>query len=503
MRRPIIRRCIIEILSYNDCLTFTEIKNEVERRLGRKVDNSSLSRALKALQDKGLIKKHVHSGKRRPAYSLTNAYLLRSMKDKILSFIESMGEKEVVSGIERGIMDLEMPYIVFMSPPQKDPYELDSGFLVEWYNFGEGVAYTLLNDLLHLSNEEREQLVEFILWAYWASLQKRIENYAFGMTLEGIINDLKKFIIDIIKDIKGKLDHPEFKKRLLVEESVYKILEITEKLIKKQNLCDFINYATQKLDEYWNYRKIITRITCQTHTHTGEAIFEELVEKLSRGIFILLDEVGFNLKQIPEHIISSEYIWDIFFREVIYNGISYGLYEDEICSKIKGNYKTALRKLKENGDGFNILVKLIRKRKIMGIYLWNFSAVDFEARKSFILRNFEEWVKALKEGRLDHRIWLFDDRVLNELYRTYKRIKRGTPPRDISIDYEPWTLKDIYELHPMGKDIEFWDKLIDLIKERKKKHIVYKGGPVPKEIYEEFIKAKKEEFFRTVFKEDK
>jgi hypothetical protein len=62
-------------------------------------------------------------------------------------------------------------------------------------------------------------------------------------------------------------------------------------------------------------------------------------------------------------------------------------------------------------------------------------------------------------------------------------------------------LKDIFELHPRGKDPDFWHLLIITLKAQKGKD-PYRGGPVPRNVYYEFLK-KERTAVKELIKEDK
>jgi hypothetical protein len=106
------------------------------------------------------------------------------------------------------------------------------------------------------------------------------------------------------------------------------------------------------------------------------------------------------------------------------------------------------------------------------------------------LPEFEEWYKALKLGNLSHRVWLFEDETIRDVERAYRRVRRNSAPEPWRIDKEPWTLKDLFDLHPKGKDPEFWHMLVNTLKAQKGKD-PYRGGPVPKDIYYEFLKRER------------
>jgi len=102
------------------------------------------------------------------------------------------------------------------------------------------------------------------------------------------------------------------------------------------------------------------------------------------------------------------------------------------------------------------------------------------------LNEFEAWLKALKEGRLDHRVWIFTrgKQLLEKLITQLKRLEaqelKAAPleflgrarPELYEVLIEPidtqedWNLEDLFEYHPRGRDIEFY---LEILREMEKR----------------------------------
>lgn len=88
---------------------------------------------------------------------------------------------------------------------------------------------------------------------------------------------------------------------------------------------------------------------------------------------------------------------------------------------------------------------------------------------------------------------MFEEQTIKKLERAYRSVRQGEPPENRRIDKELWTLRDLYEHHPRGKDLSFWSELIAALRMQKDLKIpIYRGGPLPKEIYEKMVKKESE-----------
>ena len=166
------------------------------------------------------------------------------------------------------------------------------------------------------------------------------------------------------------------------------------------------------------------------------------------------------------------------------------LYPDDVMRNFSGSLDNAVEKGKLYIKHSSDLISLFTKRKMVAIYLWNVP-IKTESEKYFKLPEFEEWLKALSAGELSHRIWLFEDQTIKDVESAYRCVRRNRSPKPWRIDKESWTLKDLFDLHPKGKDPEFWHMLVVTLKSQRGKD-PYRGGPVPKKFYYEFVKKERD-----------
>ena len=97
-----------------------------------------------------------------------------------------------------------------------------------------------------------------------------------------------------------------------------------------------------------------------------------------------------------------------------------------------------------------------------------------------------------KRQRLNHRLWLFEEKTLQRLRRAYIAVRQNKEPLPIRIDKEPWNLRDLYYYHPYGKDPVFWDGIIRDIESIALKREDSLSDIIPTGLYHEFINKEKE-----------
>jgi len=102
------------------------------------------------------------------------------------------------------------------------------------------------------------------------------------------------------------------------------------------------------------------------------------------------------------------------------------------------------------------------------------------------LNKFEAWLRALREGRLDHRLRFFmkGAQLLEKLIAQLKRLEpqelKATPLEVLEQTHpelwqtlmepidpqEDWILEDLFEYHPRGREIRFYEELLEEIRLR-------------------------------------
>ena len=506
MGRPsIIKPAIIDVLSKSDNpMRFTELKQEVKLQLNRKkLDDKQFNVNLQRLLEDGVIEKTLLDGK--VAYALTSGYYEQQLR---LSLIKLLSERKLSQLYDRLEGEELPPFIVFLDPPAFDyttnspltetdhlsfgggPMKAPGEFRIipDWGNPSKSIASVMFNDFLGLlSTRERNNLIKLVRWAYWLGCRKYMKSKYFD--LQEAIDKNRSFALKCIKKFKNNSYRIETEKTLL------KILDITEELIKKDSLAEFLAYLYEKREEH--RRLLNTILFYEGSLGGGERIFTSFFEfgsRVASGLSeagLLHDDLPLNRMPLHEHFfLTTNKVWDEFFDKILC-GLEFlpeNLKENSELRMIKGTDDEALSIVRELKSSLRLLLELPFKRRMVLVYLWGFPESVLLSNKS-VIRTFDDWRVALREGRLDHRGWLFKEKTFARLAKAYRAVKRGREPSDVRIDKEPWSLRDIYRYHPFGRDAGFWNEIINEIKTRASMKIeVYQGGPVPKKIYEAFKK---------------
>lgn len=187
--------------------------------------------------------------------------------------------------------------------------------------------------------------------------------------------------------------------------------------------------------------------------HNGKKIFNQLILNPGKQIYLQLP-----LEELPEtdkRLLSSS-VFNEFCRMILH------LFRD-VAAEIKGGPEYAKEQIALYKNYLSDLLALFKQRRFIIVYLFNIPTSRAE-EKLYKLPAFEEWLNALQEGYLGHHSWLFEEETIKLVKKAYACVKRGQPPPSVHIDLEPWTLRDIYELHPRGRSQEFWRELLDLLR---------------------------------------
>lgn len=492
-RKPIIKEAVLEVLE--ECQTplrFSDLEGEVEKKLGRKIHPESLAAANRSLQGDGLIEKKLIDGK--IVYELSNLYHKQATKNLLLRLIEGLSLDELSANFD--ISERTLPSIVSISPTPKDTYEtadaseLRMGVDVNWEAPSNAISSIISNDFLILSSNTRNGLQNLMLRAYWVGVQSlKHPQKVSDVIMPSIESNLQKNF-SFSKEVLNKAEEKGWDNRVRTEGAIVQILNITLELLEKSNLSDFLDYAKGKWTEVKKAENTILAMEGQFMS-AGERIFHRLIERKSdialQGLALVEKdtkkiEAAKSLFQEPE-LPMDEIVWNHFMDFLI------DLSSEDFLKKVKGDYEEAI----ENTRGYltysNHLIDLIRQRQIIAIYLWNIP-VKKEAEKYLKIPQFEEWFKALRDGDLSHRIWLFEEETIKDVESAFRAVKRGRKPKSWKIDKEFWTLRDLYELHPRGKNPEFWREMLTALRNRKGEE-PYRGGPIPKNIYYEFLRKER------------
>jgi hypothetical protein len=493
-RTPILKNGILMLLEEaKEPVRPLEIRRQLERRLVKKIHPEAVAAALKALCEEDQIAKKLVHGK--IVYEVSNQYHKQAVRNLLARIVESFGLEELEANFTWDKQRL--PNVVYISPSPNDPYEtadqsdLRMSVDVDWKTPSGGISSIICNDYLLLPPAVREGLANLILWCYWVAIQQEKRSHEIhGVKLDSMEDRLKeclKFASSILK--KAKEDGDD--RRIQTEEAIIRILNITLELLKKENLADFLGYADANIDHV--KKEEATVLSTQGHfVAGGERIFHNLVIEKN-------DMVFYGLSSVEERVGKLSGLKSIFkepelsFDAAVWNDFVHFLIElspPTSINDVKGSFEEAMERAKAYLQYLNDLIRLARRRQIAVIYLWNVP-VKKESEKYLKLPMFEEWLKALKMGELSHRVWLFEENTFKKVESAYRAVKRGRRPEPLKIDKEFWTLRDLYELHPKGKNPEFWYDIITALKTHKGED-PYRGGPVPKEFYYKMIERQRE-----------
>lgn len=492
-RKPVIKETVLEVLEESQIpLRFSDLEAKVESRLGREVHSESLATANKSLLRDGLIKKKLVDGK--IVYELSIQSHKQATKNLLLKVFGEASLDELSASFD--LSERTLPNIVSVSPTPKDTYqtadesELKMGVDVDWEDPSNAISSIISNDFLILSSNTRKGIQNLMLWAYWVGIQSlKHPQKVYDVTMPSIESNLKKCLA-FSKEVLNKAEERDRKNRVRTEGAIIQILNITLKLLKQGNLNDFLDYASEKRAEVKKAENTILAMEGQSMS-SGERIFHGLIERKSDIVMQGLSLVERETKKVegtksvfrePE-LPKDETVWNRFVDILI------DLSSESFLENIGGGYEEAIVNTKTYLTYSNHLIDLVRKRQMIAVYLWNIP-VKKEAEKYLKNPQFDRWFEALKNGNLSHRIWLFEDETIKDVESAFRAVKRGRKPKPWKIDKEFWTLQDLYELHPKGKNPEFWREILKVLRMQKGRE-PYGGGPVPRDVYYEFLRKER------------
>jgi hypothetical protein len=199
----------------------------------------------------------------------------------------------------------------------------------------------------------------------------------------------------------------------------------------------------------------------------GEKIFDRFLDFHS-CVMVGLESAGFIPEQLRIQDLSPKlryfYNYDDVWNDVIPSVISEFNTED-FLQTVQSDLDETLVKIDKNEKYFFALLDLPSRSKLFIFYIWGYDQI-FEVSNRDFLPKFDQWFTALKEGNLDHRSWIFDEKQVIPLINAYKEVSKGKQPQNGIIDLESWTISDLYTYHPQGKDSAFWKELLTEINKR-------------------------------------
>ena len=313
----------------------------------------------------------------------------------------------------------------------------------------------LLEIFTDLDENEQNGVSKLLTSAYWCGVKLHISDYGYGSLSEDLKHS-KDFVYECIENAEKRNDV----RRVEAEKIIIKILEITQSLIEKENLGDFLSFLEKNTHDVRLLQNKLVSLTGQW-MQSGERIYDDFLD-FHKLIIFGLNEADLipdgKLRNYPfidfRFLRSYSNFWDGFMQRVITEFVS-----PEDLKAINGNLDESKKRVKDYNKFVNVLTSFPLKGKMILVYLWGYPEVFQIANKDF-LPEFEQWLEVLKIGYLDHRSWIFEKDNIAKLIKAYKDVKKGIMPQEGFIDQVSWSFKDIYNQHPRGKELSFWNELL-------------------------------------------
>jgi len=453
-RKRQIDRYIIQVLQNAPSpLRFSEIALNLSHLLKKEIKNPVIAENLARLMEQKFVEKIIEDG--RLKYRLTQQFYAKQTLQTLQGLLNNIEKQHFLSSLET----TNPPSIIF-TPQVRNKPQIVSFFnpaAIDFNNPADIIARRMMEAFLTYPPEKQEEAEKLLLWAYWAGVQSKISDKDWRGTIdaaEGFAEEEKRRQ----QEGGGVLC------RIKAEEALLKIIGIVKELIQKPNLQEFFNYLFEKEEEVKRLKGEIAKQIHRSFIGGGENLFDEFLNFHA----IILRGLS-EAKLLPREVEGEEYdlrflsayeeVWNAFFL-LLLERLDRG-----DLSNIRGAAGEAATTVRYYGDGFRILRALPYQSRVFLVYLWGYPEVIMLSDKSF-LPNFEEWLKALKSGWLDHRSHLFSRSVEQSLLKAYRNVTRGKPPPDEKIDIEAWTLYDLYRNHPRGKDPVFYMEILNAIRGR-------------------------------------
>ena len=459
-RKPIIRDKIIKVLKASeDPLGPDEIRRRVAELLNRKIERvaeTNLYANLRLLVKRGQVEKQIINGK--PFYKLSNSFYKSENKSMIKSIIDSADLKAFIPRFEKN----HPPLTAYIKNLEKvtDPKRAIRFFTTNtetqnWSNPIDLITRRMLVTFVDLPLLERDGIKNLLAHAYWYGVQSFIKDFGKG-TLNEILTKNKNYAVEQIEKAKERGDS----KWIKAENILIQILEITEEILSKKNLNELLIFFKQQNLEIKKLQNQLLLLTYEA-VNAGEKCYDRFLD--FHGCTLVgfhaagfVPKTGEIMSRFPRYRYFLNYsdLWSHFISS-IFNRFNF----DDEFERINENMKQTLVKIKKHEEHLLSLMALPFRSKMFLVYLWGYPEIFHVSNKAF-LPMFAEWFSALKAGYLDQRSWIFNEKSIIALINALKAVRRDKAPPDGIIDLVPWTIKDLYEYHHRGKDVDFWEELL-------------------------------------------
>lgn len=485
-RKAILREAVREVLvEADEPLGLSEVTSRAAQKLRKRVYPNSVLHTLESLQGSKEAQKLLSDG--RPAYALTG----RAFEESIADSVGNLITRDVGSGtskfLDNGLTHESLPYVVYVTPPHDEQTimkKIGVYHQVDWANPGEGIASLLVNDYAALDPGKQRGIAELIAWSYWCGIRYEMEGSPGVFRQKPLLPQLQ----DLKGFLTGTIEQAEKEGRIhdaRADRAAYRVLELTEDLARKVNLQDFLSQAFESRYDVLKHQSLILK-ELGNYTMTGELIFDGMVKDVSKKFQLGLElaKVKTLSEGLPLHMQAADGVLNSFLGSILYQEHGFGELKG-----ISGSLKKSIQEVRQRASYADDLVKLLKSRHVGALYVWGFPEVDSASKTRDQMNLFPSWLVALEEGRLDHRIWLFEARTFRVLREALKAVRSGQRPLPLRIDKEQWTLADVYDHYYRGREVEFWVNLINSIRDRMgPKNEEHFKAAVPPGIYSEFKK---------------
>jgi hypothetical protein len=326
--------------------------------------------------------------------------------------------------------------------------------LNEWSSPVDLIMRRMLEAFTDLPSEERNGIAQLLAYAYWFGVQEKVKNYGF-QPLDKVLEKSKSYSLRCIENAKERGDS----RRIQAETKLMEIFDVTKLITSEKNLGELLSL-------FENYSLEIKSLQSEILSLYGEPMpgarifesFKEFHMCTLVGLEAAISIPSGNLKRqsLPpkyRYFFSYSEVWDEIVPAIISQ-----FNTDETLANISSDFDivTVIRK---HARHLISLMDLPFKSKMFIFYVWGYPEI-FDVSNRDFLPLFADWITALKEGNLDHRSWIFEEKTVLQVINAYKAVKKGTKPENGIIDLEPWTINDLYSFHPQGKDPEFWRQML-------------------------------------------